>query len=158
MRAGRASGLLLAATLAAAPLNASWSAAPIAWQDNATGLAIGGYDAVAYYVAALPKMGAAGYEFAWRDVVFRFSNIGNLQAFARHPAVYAPQFSGFDPYAASLGIAVEGQPTIWAIHRERLYLFESIENRARWAKEPDAVLVRARALWPALAARLPSLP
>ena len=151
----RAAGL---AALFGALLTGATAAAPTVWQDNTTGLAIGGYDPVAYFTDREPRRGQAALEYAWRDAVFRFANVGNLQAFARDPRIYAPRFSGFDPYAASLGIAVEGEPELWAIRGDRLYLFESAHNRDLWAREPDAVLARAERQWPALAVRLPALP
>lgn len=81
--------------IASALLTSVVFAAPTAWRDNANGLALGGYDPVAYHVDAAPRRGMRDQEYTWRGVVFRFVNEGNLGAFKRNPEVYAPRFAGY---------------------------------------------------------------
>jgi hypothetical protein len=58
--------------------------------DRHTGLAIGGYDRVAFFTDGRPKAGNPAFEL-------RFCNIDNRAAFAAQPEVYLPQFGGYDP-------------------------------------------------------------
>ena len=59
-----------------------------------TGLAIDGFDPVAYFVDAKPKLGRPELELRSGGVTWRFQNEGNRSAFAADPAVYAPRFGG----------------------------------------------------------------
>ena len=65
--------------------------------DRRTGLAIHGYDPVAYFTDAVALAGRAELELSYGGVVWRFRNAGNRAAFAERPDVYMPQFGGYDP-------------------------------------------------------------
>ena len=80
-----------------------------------TGLAISGFDPVAYFVDGSPKMGRSDMELNLGGAVWRFRNEGNRAAFAAHPEVYTPSFGGYDPVAIARGTSVPGHPLIWAV-------------------------------------------
>lgn len=87
-----------------------------------TGLAISGFDPVAYFTDAKPKIGRPGVELRVDGTVWRFRNEGNRSAFANHPEVYRPCFGGYDPVSVARGISVPGHPPFWAVTGGRLYL------------------------------------
>ncbi len=91
--------------------------------DCHTGLAIGGYDPVAFYTDGKPVPGSADLEFRYAGAIWRFCNIGNREAFAARPDVYMPQFGGYDPVGVAHGVAVAGNPNVWLVTGERLFLF-----------------------------------
>ena len=62
-----------------------------------SGLAIEGYDPVAYFVDARPTVGLPDFEASEAGAVWRFRNEGNRASFAAHPDIYGPQFGGYDP-------------------------------------------------------------
>lgn len=130
-------------------------AAPTPWVDPATGLALGGYDPLAYFTRRAPRRGSEDQELIWRGVVWRFRNAGNRAAFALDPDVYAPRFSGYDPTSVAAGKPAQGHPAIWAIHAGRLYLFHDAASRQTWARDPDGVVGRAAERWPEVSRRLP---
>lgn len=149
--------LLMLATwlvFAAAPGRAA--AGPEVWQDPASGLAIGGFDPVAYFTRGGPRRGDSGLELKWGGAVWRFLNIGNRAAFELHPRVYAPRFAGYDAAALADGRTTQGDPSIWAIYGNRLYLFHDSVNRRLWETDRDRVIAEAEMRWPALAATLPT--
>jgi hypothetical protein len=113
-----------------------------------TGLAIDGFDPVAYFVDAKPTVGRGNLEFRFRGATWRFSNEGNRAAFAASPSVYAPRFGGHDPMAVARGAATPGHPEIWLIAEQRLYLFYSAEARAAFAKAPHSAIEAAERNWP----------
>jgi hypothetical protein len=113
-----------------------------------TGLAIDGFDPVAYFVDAVPKQGRAEWELRSSGVVWRFQNEGNRQAFASDPAVYAPRFGGHDPMAVARGAATPGHPELWVVARQRLYLFYSTAARADFIRDPDSAIDAADRYWP----------
>ena len=116
-----------------------------------TGLAISGFDPVAYFVDAKPKMGRPDMELRLDGAVWRFQNEGNRAAFADHPEVYAPRFGGYDPVAVARGVSVPGHPLFWAVTGERLYLFFSEEARAAFLADPGRIIDSALRKWPEVA-------
>lgn len=118
--------------------------------DPLRGLALSGYDPVAYFTDSKPMMGRGELEYAFAGATWRFRNEGNRAAFVEHPEVYTPTFGGYDPVAAARGVATAGHPQIWLIVGERLYLFYSPEARKAFAADPDSVIATAERKWPAV--------
>lgn len=116
-----------------------------------TGLAISGFDPVAYFTDGKPKIGRPNLELRLEGAVWRFRNQGNRAAFAEHPEVYSPRFGGYDPVAIARGTSVPGHPLYWAVTGERLYLFYSPEARAAFLAEPGRIIERATRKWPDVA-------
>jgi hypothetical protein len=119
--------------------------------DAHTGLALSGFDPVAYFTDAKPKFGRPDLELRLDATVWRFQNEGNRAAFAEHPEVYTPRFGGYDPVAIARGNSVPGHPLFWAVTGERLYLFYSAEARAAFLAEPGRIIERATRKWPEVA-------
>lgn len=115
--------------------------------DHHTGLAIGGFDPVAYFVDAKPLAGRPDLELRVAGAVWRFRNEGNRAAFAADPGVYLPRFGGHDPISVRGGSA-HGHPELWMIFGGRLYLFYSAAARAAFAAEPDQAVEAAVRRWP----------
>ena len=118
--------------------------------DRYTGLAIGGIDPVAYFTDAKPLRGEAGLEAAAAGAIWRFRNDGNRASFVAHPDLYGPQFGGYDPVDVARGVAYSGNPQVWSIVGERLYLFGDEANRAAFLASPERYLTEAAARWPRL--------
>jgi hypothetical protein len=115
-----------------------------------TGLAIEGYDPVAYFVDARPEIGMEDFEASEAGVVWRFRNEGNLASFVAHPDIYGPQFGGYDPIDLARGVTVAGNPRFWLISRQRLYLFGREQSRDAFAADPEPFLRQAIQRWPVL--------
>lgn len=138
------------------------SAAP-AWPATAdpvmtnplTGLAIDGFDPVAYFTGEGPGPGKAEFEYKSAGVTWRFRSQGNRAAFIEHPEVYAPQFGGYDPIAIARGVSVPGYPLTWAVVGDRLYLFYDARARADFVEAPRRAVDAARRHWPELKRTLP---
>jgi hypothetical protein len=116
--------------------------------DWHTGLAIGGYDPVAFYTDRKPILGAADVELAYGGAVWRFTNIGNREAFAAHPDVYMPQFGGYDPVGVARGVAVPGNPEIWTIIGDSLFLFRDQSRLRTFLTDPERFTGAAERRWP----------
>lgn len=116
--------------------------------DRNSGLAIYGFDPVAYFTDGEAKPGNDDLEFSYGGAAWRFSNEGNLAAFVKDPDVYKPQFGGHDPIAVSEGIARPGHPELFAIHNQRLFLFYSAEAKQAFDADPDGTALQADANWP----------
>ncbi len=118
--------------------------------DSRTGLAIAGFDPVAYFIDGEPRLGSRDYEAVWSGAVWRFANDGNRAAFVSDPEIYAPSFGGYCAGSAALGLAVRGDPLVWSVEAGRLLFFRSALDLSSWqASGPDR-LARADANWPGL--------
>lgn len=150
VRACAVLGALLLAVLGAGAVGSA-----SAWRDPVTGLAIGGYDPVSYFVSGTARRGRERHELVLGGVAWRFVNEGNQAAFAAAPDVYAPRYRGYDPVALARGALSKGEPLIWSLHKGVLYLFQNPVNRLRWLESPDAVRKQAEGAWPRLSRTLP---
>jgi hypothetical protein len=119
-----------------------------------TGLAIEGFDPVAYFVDARAAIGLPEFEASQAGAVWRFRNEGNRASFVSHPDIYGPQFGGYDPVDLARGVTYAGNPRFWLIAGERLYLFGREENRDAFAAEPERFQREANSRWPALEQQL----
>jgi YHS domain-containing protein len=116
--------------------------------DWHSGLAIGGYDPVAFFTDGKPTPGSAKLELRYGGVVWRFCNLGNRAAFAERPDVYMPQYGGYDPVAIARGVAVAGNPDMWTIVGERLFLFYNADQREKFLTDSDRFIATATRKWP----------
>jgi hypothetical protein len=115
-----------------------------------SGLAIEGFDPVAYFTDSQATPGVPDFEASERGAVWRFRNEGNRASFVAHPEVYGPQFGGYDPVDLGRGVTYAGNPRFWVVAGDRLYLFGIEENRDAFAAEPQRFLKDASARWPAI--------
>lgn len=118
-------------------------------RDLHTGLAINGFDPVSYRLGPKPMAGRAEYELIQDRFIWRFASQANLEAFRDAPEIYAPAFGGFDPTGVANGVAVESDPSQFAVIGSRLYLFRSAENRQRFLAEAG-LLAQAESRWNAV--------
>jgi hypothetical protein len=116
--------------------------------DWHTGLAIGGYDPIAFYTDGKPVPGSADFELNYGGAIWRFRNIGNREAFAARPDVYMPQFGGYDPLGVARGVAVAGNPSLWVIASGRLFLFYDRGRLQTFTTDAERVIAAAERKWP----------
>ena len=118
--------------------------------DRHSGLALYGFDPVAYFTDAEPLVGRPEFELAFAGAIWLFRNEGNRAAFRDRPDVYMPLFGGYDVLAVARGAAVPGNPRYWSLFSRRLCLFESEAARAAFAADPGDAVAAAQAKWPEL--------
>ncbi len=119
-----------------------------------SGLAIEGFDPVAYFTDQLATQGVPDFEASQAGAVWRFRNEGNRASFVSHPEIYGPQFGGYDPVDLGRGVTYAGNPRFWLIVDQRLYLFGREDSRDAFAANSARFLKDATARWPALEAGL----
>jgi hypothetical protein len=118
--------------------------------DWHTGLAIDGYDPVAFFTDGKPMPGSAEFELRHGGVIWRFRNSGNRAAFAARPDIYMPRYGGYDPVGVARGVAVAGRPNVWLIAGERLFLFYDAADRRKFADDAIHFIATADRKWPQL--------
>lgn len=115
-----------------------------------SGVAVEGFDPVAYFVDGTARQGTAEFEANLWGAVWRFRNEGNRASFLAHPEIYGPQFGGYDPADIARGVTVAGNPRFFVIAAQRLYLFSREANRDAFAADPERFLYEVSKRWPAL--------
>lgn len=122
--------------------------------DN--GVALQGYDAVAYFTQnkANPGRavkGSATNAFTYKNVTYHFSSPANLKAFQENPEKYEPQYGGWCAYAmGAAGEKVEVDPETFKIKDGKLFLFYHtfINNTlTKWNKDEPRLHKKADASW-----------
>jgi len=146
--AGLAAYAFLVFVLAAGPPTEGAAATERIVVDWHTGLAISGYDPVGFFTDGKPVAGNPDFELRYGGAVWRFANIGNRAAFAAQPDVYMPQYGGYDPVGVSRGVAVAGNPNVWLIASEKLFLFFDDGRRQKFVADPARVIASADRKWP----------
>ena len=96
------------------------------------GLALRGFDTVAYFTADSAVQGNPQFAFVWNGAKWFFSNAENLEKFRQNPEAFAPQFGGYCSYAVSHGYTANGDPEAWKIVDGKLYLNYSPKVKEMW--------------------------
>lgn len=89
-----------------------------------SGLAIQGYDPVAYFTSNKAIEGKKEITALYNGVTYRFATAQNRDAFKANPARYEPQYGGWCAYAmGAKGEKVEVDPETFKIVNGKLFLF-----------------------------------
>lgn len=112
-----------------------------------TGVAISGYDPVAYFTEDAAIQGSPAYAVDWNGTVWYFASAANRDVFSDSPETYAPLFGGHCAMSMARGHLSNGNPQIFRIAGDRLMLFYSIGNRAAFDMAPANALTDAAANW-----------
>lgn len=111
------------------------------------GMAINGYDPVAYFLEREAVPGVPYYTTIWRGAEWRFVSGRNLALFRARPTRYAPQYGGFSVYGVALGKAYDADPTLFDIIDGKLYLSHNKRVRDLWLENPDGYIAEADRVW-----------
>lgn len=137
---------MLVAPAAAAP--ADGPVAPVNTDER--GLALKGYDAVAYFVEGKPVPGSAEFEHDWNGATWRFVSAANRDRFAEQPEAYAPQFGGYCAWAVSRNYTADVDPEAFDVVNGKLYVNYSKLVQLRWKAGRAENIRRAERNWPKL--------
>jgi YHS domain-containing protein len=145
--------LLLAAAAFALPVaaNAAAAAADLPIEKDAQGVAIHGYDAVAYFTAGKPVAGKAEFKTQWQGAEWRFASVEDRDLFVKEPEKYAPQYGGHCAYGMALGHLAPSDPKAWKVVDGKLYLNYSKDVQGLWQKDPAGFIPKADKNWAAQA-------
>jgi YHS domain-containing protein len=144
---------LLAATLGVAPAAAGGTVNT----GYFGGVAIKGYDTVAYFTDGHAMKGSEEFAYDWLGTPWYFANAEHRDLFKADPAKYAPQFGGYCTGGMAGGhAAVNVDPeTAWRIIDGKLYIVydptyvADLDGPAR-----GEILAKAEANWPSMQEQL----
>ena len=127
---------------------AARAASPEIFTGLVQGVAVGGYDSVAYFTDHKPVRGKADIRYSWKGATWRFASAQNRDAFKASPEKYAPQYGGYCAYAVSQGATAKGDPKSWTIVGGKLYLNLSPAVQKLWEKDIPGYIRAADKNWP----------
>ena len=117
------------------------------------GVAINGFDPVAYFATGAAVGGQSQHEAQHNGVVWRFASRANREAFLQTPDAYLPHYGGHDPGGIVNGQIVDARPELFLILDDRLLLFRTEQGREAVRNKPD-LLRAADRKWPEVALQL----
>ncbi len=115
------------------------------------GVAIKGYDPVAYFTQNKAVKGQTANKVAYKNITYYFATPANAEAFQKMPEKYEPAYGGWCAYAmGATGEKVEIDPATFEVRQGRLYLFyHTFFNNTlpKWQKDEPNLQKKADQSW-----------
>jgi len=114
------------------------------------GVAIQGYDPVAFFTDHQPVKGNPQFQSDYHGAKYFFASADHKAAFDKAPAQYEPQFGGYCAYGASRGKTAPVKIEAWQIVNGRLLMQYDLGVKDEFNKDPLGNLNKADQNWPGL--------
>jgi YHS domain-containing protein len=119
------------------------------------GVAIMGYDPVAYFTEGRAMKGSKKFSHEWLGTPWYFANAKHREMFISEPIKYAPQYGGYCAGEVALGsVTVNTDPEAFKIINGKLYLIYDKGSAESFATHAADAVPKADDNWPKVAARL----
>ena len=119
------------------------------------GVAIMGYDPVAYFTDNKAVKGSEEYSYDWLGTPWHFANREHEEMFAADPIKYAPQYGGYCAAEVVGGsVTVDIDPNAFKIIDGKLYLIYDKPHADDFATHATETVAAADANWPKVKGRL----
>lgn len=115
--------------------------------SNQLATAIGGYDTVSYFTEEKAVQGRAKFHHPWNGAVWYFSSEENRDTFKADPVAYAPQYDGYCAWAASQNYKRPGDPLVWQIEDNKLYIKVHEGAQKKWREDVPKHISQANENW-----------
>lgn len=124
-----------------------------------TGFAVSGYDVVSFFdlpqsdvgePQIAPLAGSATIIAEYNGANFAFATPQNRDRFLADPEAFVPQYDGHCAYGVAKGGKVPGNPTLWRIVDDKLYLNITKNVVSFWEEDIPGNLVTSEKNWDGL--------
>lgn len=113
------------------------------------GVAIGGYDPVAYLTVGKATQGEPTHALRWAGVTWRFASADNRALFMAAPGRYAPAYGGWCAMGMAGGQVVQVDFVDgWSVFDGRLHLNADASVNQRWRRTAGRLVKKADDKWP----------
>ena len=136
---------LITSAIAAERINTLEKEGLFGYEPN--GIAIRGYDTVAYFTQSMPVEGNEKFTTQWSDATWKFSTQEHLDLFIAEPEKYAPQYGGYCAYGVAQESLVKIEPEEWSILDGKLYLNYNSKLNREWRKDTAGYIKTADELF-----------
>lgn len=100
-----------------------------------SGIAIRGFDTVAYFTDGKPLEGSDEFTSEWQGATWKFASRQHLDMFEENPGKYAPQYGGYCAYGVAQDSLVKIEGDNWTIVEDKLYLNYDDDLQGKWEKD-----------------------
>jgi len=114
------------------------------------GIALGGYDPVAYFDGGKPTQGIATIFASHGGARYLFATAAHRSDFLKNPEKYLPEFGGFCAVGTAFGEKVDGDPKTGEVVDGKLYLNYNSKALDLFNKDQSGTITKANAKWPAV--------
>ncbi len=90
---------------------------------NKAGVAINGFDTVAYFDQHKAVKGRKEFACDYKEVTWYFSSEENKNKFLANPEKFAPQYGGYCTHALADNQLIESNPKAFVIKNDKLYMY-----------------------------------
>lgn len=121
------------------------------------GVAIMGYDPVAYFTEGKAVKGSEAISYDWLGTPWYFASEKDREMFKTDPVKYAPQYGGYCAGEVANGsVTINVDPEAFKIIDGKLYLIYDSGNAASFAANEETLVPKASANWPKVKSDLDS--
>jgi YHS domain-containing protein len=121
--------------------------------SGASGIALDGYDPVAFFTDQKPVNGDPSISATYEGATYFFASKDHQNKFKADPTKYAPQFGGFCAFGASEGALFPVDISTWQVRNDKLYLNLNPAILQMFNKTFDERIKNAQKNWPDLVAK-----
>ena len=114
---------------------------------TSTDLAMRGIDPVSYFTEGQPLDGLVNITSEHNGAVYRFASEETKATFEADPEKYAPQYGGYCAFGLAMGFKFDGDPDLWRIVDDKLYLNLSPAVQERWQQDIPGFIETAEVNW-----------
>ncbi|MFD2255249.1 YHS domain-containing (seleno)protein [Luteolibacter algae] len=139
---------LLKAMAAALILAATAHAGEKVNVSGASGIALNGYDPVAFFTEKKAVHGNPSISAKHEGATYLFASEADKKAFVAHPEKYVPQFGGYCAYGVAVGAVFPVDIETWQVRDGKLYLNLNPEILKEFNKDFAGNIAKAGENWP----------
>lgn len=114
------------------------------------GIALGGYDPVAYFDSGRPTRGLDRVSASYGGARYLFASVAHRRAFLANPRKYIPEFGGFCATGTAFGEKVDVDPETGKIVNGKLYLNNGPKALQIFNQDSSGIIGKAQTNWPAV--------
>jgi YHS domain-containing protein len=129
------------------------SGAELVNRSGASGVAVAGYDTVAFFTDHQPVNGDPGISTTYQGATYFFASADHKALFAAAPEKYAPQCGGFCAFGVSVGALFPVDISTWQVREGKLYLNLNPSILKKFNADFEANVAKAAKNWPDLVAK-----
>lgn len=146
----KANFVLISSLTVLAFATASATAADLVNVSGASGVAINGYDPVAFFTDKKPVNGNFQISATHRGATYFFASEQHKKLFTGNPDKYAPQCGGYCAFGVSVGALFPVDIRTWQVRNGKLYLNLNPDILKMFNKDLDGNIAKANKNWPGL--------
>ena len=124
------------------------------FDQTLAGIAIRGYDPVAYFTQSKAVKGSDTFAYEWLGATWHFASAEHRDLFMAEPINYAPQYGGYCTSGIVNSDIHSADPLIWRIIEGKLYLNGGTSALGNWADKGTEGIAATDAKWEKLEVKL----